>query len=355
MTPQAAAQPSPKALGPGEIAAFCAQVSLILKAGIALPEGMAILCEDAGDRTGREILDGISRRVDAGEPLYTSLAAGGHFPKYMVDMVEIGEASGRLDQVMDALCGYYQRQEDLSRSIKAAVTYPMAMIFMMLLTVFVLVAKVLPIFGQVFRQLGSEMTAFSQNLLSFGAVLGRVVLVLLAVLAAGAAALLVLRSTAGGRRWLSRRAQSFFPTRDIAAKMAAGRFADAMALTLSSGLDVDHALELAGRLADNPRVSQGADRCRRLLREGVPFADALNETRLFSGLTAKMAAVGIRAGAADQVMRRIADRYADEVDDKISGIVSVLEPTLVAVLSVIVGAILLSVMLPLMGIMSSIG
>lgn len=338
-----------------EVSAFCAQISLILKAGISMQDGIAIMCEDTTDRDGREILQTISDRVELGEPLYQALAAGKKFPKYVVDMVEIGEASGRLDQVMDSLCDYYDRQESITQSIKSAVTYPLVMVFMMLLTISVLVIKVLPIFSQVFQQLGNEMSASAQGLLAFGTMLGNVAMIVLIVLVVAVAVMLLLRVTPGGRRWLSDFSGRFFLTRDISAKMASGRFASAMSLTMASGLDVDQSLEMVERLVDNRQITAKVAKCRELLDNGSSFADALVASEIFSGVNAKMVTVGIHSGATDQVMSRIADRYEDEVTGKISHILSILEPTLVAILSVIVGVILISVMLPLMGIMSSIG
>lgn len=351
-----AVSPNPRGvLSHREVAAFCAQISLILRAGIPLTEGVTILWEDTADPAGRAILEDLAQRVDRGEPLFAALAAGGRFPKYVVDMVEIGEASGRLDQVMESLVDYYDRQENIAQNIKSAVTYPLVMIFMMLLTIFVLVAKVLPIFSQVFRQLGSEMTAFSQRLLTLGSFLGTLALVVLAVLVVGVTGLLLLRATRGGRRLLAGFFDRLPLTGRVSSQIASGRFASAMALTLASGLDMDHSLEMAEKLVDNPRVSRKIAQCQQLMAEGSSLSDALAGAEIFSGVNARMVTVGIRSGAADQVMHRIADRYEDEVNQRISGILSVLEPTLVAILSVVVGVILLSVMLPLMGIMSAIG
>ncbi|MEG2054460.1 MAG: type II secretion system F family protein, partial [Oscillospiraceae bacterium] len=89
--------------------------------------------------------------------------------------------------------------------------------------------------------------------------------------------------------------------------------------------------------------------------EGASFSEAVTKCGIFSGVYARMLAVGFKTGATDVIMKKLAERYEIEVDDSLSNIISVLEPSLVAVLSVIVGMILLSVMLPLMGIMSSIG
>ncbi len=351
----AATETGRKRLTPSEISAFCAQLALIVKAGISVQEGLGIMHGDTADSRGRDIIQSILEVTEEGRPLAVALGESGCFPKYVVDMVEIGETSGRLDEVLDSLCAYYERNEAITKNIKNAVTYPAVMIVMMMVVIVVLVVNVLPIFNQVFRQLGSEMSAFAQGVMGFGMVLSRYSAAIVGVILVAAAGLLALGRTAAGRQTLQKLGSSFFATRRLSAKVASGRFASAMSLMLSSGLDVDQSIAMASQLVENPSARQKIERVRELTAEGASFADALVQAEIFSGIYSRMITVGFKTGAVDTVMKKIAQRYEEEIDTEISSILSILEPTLVAVLSVIVGMILLSVMLPLMGIMSSIG
>ena len=350
-----AAQNKVKQLSNREISAFCAQIALILQAGITIAEGIEIMRGDAADREGREILDDLNGRMMDGEPFYVAIASCGRFPQYVVDMVEIGETAGRLDKVMNALCDYYDHADNTAQSLKNAIVYPMVMIVMMLLTVLVLVTRVLPIFADVFEQLGSGSSLLSQDMLQFGKILGGVIMALLAIVLILGIAGLIMRATNGGRKALSRVFDSFPLTMTLSSKIASGRFASAMALMLSSGLNMDRAMELAEHLVSNPKIGRKITECKELVESGTQFSDALDKTEIFSGINARMVSVGTKSGAVDQVMARIAERYEYETNDRISHLVSIMEPTLVAVLSIVVGAILISVMLPLMGIMSTIG
>jgi len=350
-----ASEKGKRQLSPSEISGFCAQLALIIKAGISVREGISIMIGDSSEGRGKEILHIILSHIEEGRTLAFALEQCGCFPKYVVDMVGIGEASGRLDEVMDSLCAYYERNEAINKSIKNAVTYPMVMIAMMAVVIGVLVVKVLPIFNQVFRQLGSEMSAFSQSIMNFGAVLSRYSMWIVAVILILVLIALILKQTKRGRAALSRFTGSLPLTRRLSAKIAAGRFASAMSLMLSSGLDTDSSLDMAGQLVENEKTKGEIKMLKQLMEDGTSFSDALTRINVFSGVYASMLAVGFKTGAVDTVMKKIAQRYEDEIDTHISNIISVLEPTLVAVLSIIVGMILLSVMLPLMGIMSSIG
>ena len=160
-------------LTPSEISAFCAQMSMILKSGIALTEGVEIMFDDAGSPGGREILGTVLEELEKGAPLYVALSKSGKFPDYMLTMVEIGEAAGRLENVMDSLTSFYEREEAVSRAVRSAITYPLVMIVMMLAVITILVVQVMPIFNEVFQGLGAQMTGFSLAVMNFGEALGR--------------------------------------------------------------------------------------------------------------------------------------------------------------------------------------
>lgn len=351
----AAKETSRGQLSASELSAFCAQLALIIKAGIPAQEGISIIMEDAHDERTRTLLKSILDVLEEGRSLRDALDAAGRFPKYMIDMIDIGETSGRLDEVLESLSSYYERSQAISKSIKSAVTYPLVMIVMMAAIIGILIFSVLPIFNQVFQQLGTEMSSFAQGIMDFGSVLSRYSAVIIGIILVLVLVGFIMRSTKKGAQILKVWYGSFFATRRIAAKVAAGRFASAMALMLSSGLDVDQSLDMASALADDPKTKEKIVAMKKRMTEGSSFADALTAVQMFSGVYTRMVTVGFKTGAIDSVMRKIASRYEDEIDETIGKILGILEPTLVAILSIIVGMILLSVMLPLMGIMSSIG
>ena len=128
-----------------------------------------------------------------------------------------------------------------------------------------------------------------------------------------------------------------------------------MAMMLSSGYNLDEALELAEDVTVDAMVKEKIVQCREKVAQGLSFSEALLQLDLFSGLYARLIQTGERAGRLDDVMRQMAVRYEEEIDDSLSTLVAVIEPTLVVLLSVIIGGILLSVMLPLISILSAIG
>ena len=109
-------------LGNMEISAFCDQLSMIVSAGLSLYEGISILQEDASDEETGKILAGISDSLSQGQSFHQALEASGAFPKYVLDMTEIGENSGKLEDVFKSLSQYYKREESIQDSIRNAVT-----------------------------------------------------------------------------------------------------------------------------------------------------------------------------------------------------------------------------------------
>ena len=154
-----------------EIASFASQMALILHAGISAYEGIAIMKEDNDIEDMQPILDSIFEQLDSGQTLSMALSESQAFPSFMLNMVQIGEESGELEEVMQSLSIHYQRLYENNESLKSAITYPLIMMVMMFLVVLVLITQVLPIFNKVFEQLGSSISGFSKVILDFGMIL----------------------------------------------------------------------------------------------------------------------------------------------------------------------------------------
>lgn len=335
-----------------EISAFCTQMAMILNSGISALEGLSILAEDAKGTENEALFHSMYEDMLNSGNLTFSLEESSAFPRYVLDMVRLGEQSGKLDEVLFSLSSYYDREARIARAVKDTVTYPLVMIVMMFVVIIVLLTRVMPILEQVFRSLGGEMTGLSRGILNIGTTLSRYSAVFLAMLIVLTAFLIYLFKTRKGKEIRSVIGPRFFITKRLYEKISCARFANGLALTISSGLDMEDSLDLVARLVDNRLVQKKITRCRELMAEGSSFLHALEETKIFTGLQARMVSVAFQTGSTDVAMSQIAGQYEEEVDDRLSALISILEPSLVAVLSIVVGMILLSVMLPLMGIMS---
>ena len=339
-------------LSPREISNFCAQLTLLIKSGLSASDGVRIMLENTADNHTKSVLAPLYEELEKGMPFFSALEACTVFPQYMIQMVRIGESSGRLDEVLDSLDKYYQRNERVRQSIQSAITYPAIMLGMMMVVIGVLLTQVLPVFARVFAQLGTQMSATAQGLMGMGQWLNVVILVIAGIAICAGLVYVFLRRSANGRIKLAEWYELVF--KKLSVRTSASRFAHVVSLMLYSGLDYDESLQFAEDLMESPRSKTMIAKIRDSLGGDIVFSEAIAQSGLFAPMYAGMIKVGQETGAMDETMARVATMLQDDLERQIGRIVSVIEPALVIFLSVVVGAILLSVMLPLLGIMSSI-
>ena len=170
-----------------ELSNFCGQMGILLHSGISTTEGLHILCEESKTDTDREILKPLINSMEKNGSLSQALEDSGCFPKAMTAYIKTGEETGCLDEIMTSLSRHYDQEQEISQQIRSAVTYPLIMLGMMAVVILVLLVKVLPVFQQVFHQMGLEMNGISQGLLNAGNMISRysAVFLILAVLLIG--------------------------------------------------------------------------------------------------------------------------------------------------------------------------
>lgn len=335
-----------------ELFHFCEQLSIILHAGISSMEGLQILYDDSKSQRSREIFESLIKSQENTGSLSQALEDTDIFPASMTAYVKAGEETGCLDEVMSSLAIHYKQEAEIAQSIRSAITYPLIMLGMMGAVIVILLIKVLPVFQQVFRQMGFEMNGLSSGLLRTGAVISRYSAVFLTILAVLILCIVFLCCSTKGRNLLGAFSAHLPHIKEIPIAIDYGRLTQAMSMSIRSGMGPDSGLELADNLLSHPLVKERLKKARELFNEGASFSEAMTESELFQGMDARLISIGIRAGATDEVMQKLSERYREESVSIIEKIISVVEPTIVILLSILVGLVLLSVMMPLLGILS---
>lgn len=341
-----------KKFSPSELSAFCAQLALILTAGLSSYEGISAMLEDAVSEEEKKILSSILEQLAAGEDLSAAMDSLSLFPSYMIEMIRMGEQTGRLDDVMKLLASHYDREEFIGQSMKNALTYPLIMASVMILVIVVLLVKVLPIFNQVFIQLGSEMTGLSAVLMNIGTALNRYSVIFTVFVLLLICFLVFLSKTDKGKETFVSLCYCFSFTKALLQETAACRFASGLALCLSSGLSNEQSMNMVSATNKDRFFQEKLDQCTEYLMTGMDLSSSLQKAGIFLGIHARMITIGEKTGSVDKAMERVASKYQEMIDYRISKALAVIEPTLVISISLIVGVILFSVMLPLIGIMS---
>jgi type IV pilus assembly protein PilC len=340
----------------GYLSAFCLELSLLLNAGVTLGDGLYLMLEDEADKKSQGTLRALVEIVSGNRPLSVALAELAVFPDYMIHMVSLGEKTGRLSQTLQSLSEYYDAQERLHLSIKNALLYPGILLVMMIAVIVIMLTFVLPIFEDVFHQLGTELPAFTAAMRMAGVALANASLAFAIIGGLLLVFVVILLLMPKLRTKLARYYRNFRGDHGLPAKIALARFTNALAMTVKSGLPVSEGFKLAAALSANSVWLEKKYRlCTVYLNEGSTLSDALSAAAIFPASYSRMMSLGVKSGSADTVLGEIARRSEKSVNETLEALLGRIEPALVIITSLIVGVILLSVMLPLLNIMAALG
>lgn len=342
------------ALTSAELSALFAQLRLVYRAGLTVVEGLDILSANLPAGREQALLQELQKPVAEGAYLSEALRQTGRLPEYALSLLRIGEETGRMEETLQALQAYYEKRDELQSAVRSSLIYPLSMIGMVIVVVIVLLTQAMPIFQQVFAQLGLPMTGLALGLLDLGQGLSRSALAIGGVVAALLLCYLLLRLTRRGRAALSTLFDRFPLTRGLSLRLSAQRFAQAMGTLLSCGLQPDDALALTLPLLSSGRARAHVAALQAAMAQGTPFEEALLACGLLPGESQALVVMGFRSGAAGETLAQVGDHLTRRTEEQLAHLVAALEPTLVAILCVIVGLMLFSVMLPLIGILANL-
>ncbi len=338
-----------------ELSSFCDQIALMLSSGMTLRDGIEMLAEDEmkGNDKNHPYTN-LYKVVDETGSLYVAMKENeSDWPSYMIEMVDIGEQTGRLEDIMNSLSTYYQREGRIRSAAVSAITYPLVLGVMLVVIIGILLWRVLPIFRRVLSSLGVDSSSSGSVLMKIGSWAGWIVLGLIAVLVVCALVIMILLKTKARDKVLNFLKNLFPPVRKLTEQLSASRVAGILGLMLASGFPMENALEMApAALADKESIDK-VNFIRDEMKKDLTFQEALSKSGLFADFHNRMLKVGAASGHEPQVMEKIAEIYEEQVEAGLDRLISIVEPTLVALLSIVIGAILLSVMLPMAGVLSS--
>lgn len=340
-----------------ELSYFCTQVAMILKSGILISDGIEWMYNDIEEGNIKNALGVLKDELSKKLPLYKAMENSGFFPSYVVNMCQIGNATGRLDDVMYSLSEYYEREGYLKTKIKNSLFYPSMLFVMMSFVIIILVTKIFPIFEGMINELGGQLPGESKFLMSFsaGIMTGKFTLAFVVVILMLLIATYMISKTKKGNSSLIKLFGNIKFLKSIMNKITAYRFAYSMSLLLSSGMNFENSILLLLDIAEDDTLKSKIKQLSDSMESGEDFITSLSKLSLFSGMHLQMMNMGQKTGELDVVMKKLSSTYEQEVDQSINNAVSLIEPILVGTLCIVIGFILISVMLPLMNIMSSIG
>ena len=339
-----------------EIAVFTRQFSVMIDAGLPLVQCLEILGSQQDNKTFRQILLQVRQDVESGGSLAESLRKHPKaFDDLYCNMVRAGEAGGILDTILQRLSVYIEKIVKLRGAIRSAMVYPVAVIGIAILVVWIILWKVIPTFATLFEGLGASLPLPTRITIAASNFIGS--WWWLVFLTAGSTAFLLARyrKTHKGRRHIDGFLLKLPVMGMVIKKIAVARFCRTLSTLVSSGVPILEGLEITARTSGNAVVEDAIMATRRSVEEGKTIAEPLKGTSVFPSMVVQMVAVGEQTGALEVMLSKIADFYEDEVDEATANMLALLEPIMISFLGVVIGGIVISMYMPMFDLITKIG
>jgi type IV pilus assembly protein PilC len=334
----------------GNLAIFCRQFSTMVDAGVSLVRCLDVLSQQTQDPRLRKIIMDIGERVEGGESL--SRAMQRHpkaFSSLFIGLVRAGEVGGVLEESLQRLSHFLEKDVELRRKIRSAMTYPSLVLVMAFGITFFLVYWFVPQFAKILVDLGmkeNDIPGPTKFLIDLAHNLEKNWWVFLLVIVGIVLAYRLFVSTRFGRRVADRLKLKVPVFGKLHHKICLARFSRTLGTLLTSGVPILQAMETTSGVVGNAIMSDAVMEARARIREGDRIGDPLEQSRLFPPMVVHMIGVGEESGSLDFMLQKIADFYESEVEATLASLTAALEPLMIVILGVIVGFIVISMFLP---------
>jgi type IV pilus assembly protein PilC len=342
---------TPRKVPRSDVMHFSRQVAAFVRAGIPLIDALDTVRETASNPRLREILTETTELIQVGVPFSDALDRHRDvFPPYYIGILRSAEITGRLDTVLDQLASYIERDMEARQKIRSALTYPLVILVMSIVTVVVLVSYVLPKFTDFFKEFDAQLPTVTTILLEVAdffetwwwllAIIG-LALVLVAVR---------VNRTEGGQRWRDQMVLRVPAIGPVVQFNVIERFCRIIAAMMHAGVPLPEAMQSAIDGCNNRIYAEALGDVRDAMLEGEGMARPVTATGLFPPAATQMMRVGEETGTLDTQMDAAADFFAKELDYKLARLTALAEPAVIIVMGAIVGFVAVALVSAMYGI-----
>lgn len=337
---------------------FCRQFSTMVDAGVSLVRCLNVLGEQTQSAKLRRVIADIEQEVQAGQTLSKSMAKYPNiFSNLFIGLVRAGEVGGALEESLQRLSTFLEKDMELRRKVKGAMTYPCIVMVVALIIVIGLVTVILPKFMDLFKELGmkdTDMPTMTVMLMNFSHFLTSKWYIMIVGLVVFVAAFRMFIKTKIGRRafdWFKLKAPVFGKLNH---KICLARFSRTLGTLLTSGVPILQAMETVAGTVANEIIGDAVLEARTRIREGDRIGDPLQKSKLFPPMVVQMINIGEESGALDQMLNKIADFYESEVDVALQSLTASIEPLMIVFLGGAVGFIVIAMFMPLLAVITNL-
>lgn len=330
---------------------FLRQFATLIESGILLINAVELLSEQTESDALKEALVEIADDIKEGNPLSDSMAMYPKlFPELLVKMIRTGEVSGQLEDVLDRMATYYEKQYILKQKVSTALTYPMVVGgFAILITIFLLVF-IVPIFGDMYASMGGELPFITNLVLNLSGIMRRFWWIFMLLILGMVYVYRQMRKNNAGSYQLDYLSLKIPGIGTFIQKAVLARMTQTLSSLINSSVPILEAIEVTSEVVGNRVVSDVLLEARDSLERGESLAKPMEGHWVFPALIIQMIHVGEESGSLDEMLGKVGDIYDREVNEASDKLQSLIEPVLIIFLAVIVGLIVLSIVVPMFGL-----
>jgi len=339
-----------------DLSIFCRQFSTMIDAGVSLVRALDVLGEQTANPKLKRILREVQVEVESGQTLSKSLAKYPNvFSNLFIGLVRAGEVGGVLEEALQRLSHFLEKDMELRRKVKAALTYPVIVVFVAVAIVMGLCTFIVPKFVELFRDLGvKELPWMTQVLVDFSDFMLHRWWVMLLIIFGVYFSFKYFYTTKIGRRVLDRVKLKIPVFGPLGHKVCLARFSRTLSTLLVSGVPILQAMETVAGTIGNEIISEAIMNARARIREGDRINDPLEKSKMFPPMVVHMISIGEESGALDQMLSKIAEFYEAEVEATLQSLTSAIEPVMIVILGVCVGFIVIAMFAPLLQVITNL-
>jgi len=339
-----------------DLAVATRQLSTMVSSGMTILRALYVLETQTDSKKLKEAFIAVRRDVEAG--LLLSDALERHpkvFSPLYVSMVRAGETGGVLDECLLRVADQLEKDASLRRQVRAATIYPTLVICVAIIVLLALVAFLIPVFENVFKQFGGKLPALSQFMVDFSHLVDDQWYLLIGGVAAVVVAFLYFKRSEWGRpHWDAFKLRVPMKIGDVVQKVCIARWSRTFASLVSAGVPIMQAIEITGKTAGNAVIEASMASVIASVKAGGTISAPLKESKVFPPMVSHMVGVGEETGALDAMLSKVADFYEDEVAAAVKALTSILEPLMIIIVGSIVGVIVISMYLPLFDVYKAV-
>lgn len=331
-----------------DISIFCRQFSTVITSGISILKGIEIVKEQTENKKLVTVLNDVFEDVQKGKSLSAAMKRHDAFPPMLINMIEVGEASGSLDTIMNRMAAYYDKEYKLNMKIKQALTYPIVVCIVAILVVTFLVAKVIPTFAGMLTSAGSTTLPLPTRIvLGVSWFVRNRWYILVMIIAGIISGIKYMGTTEDGRKKLDSFKLNMVVFGKINRKIVTSKFARTFGILMSSGVPLLQSITICSNVVGNVIMKDVLEKASEDIKKGSSIGDTLEKSQQFPPMLTQMIKIGEETGTLDEVLTKTSDFYDNEVETATSQLTSMIEPIIIIVLGVVVAFIILSVILPM--------